>query len=256
MTCVLALGLMTLLTLPEGVFSDTVGRGPDFIHGRNEPNTFTTAHIVIRPSSFQPGSGAGDYPAPYDSDAEASGTSLASPPTSMATSILRTTPVPSATSIFQYPGKYEDTLPTSFTAYFDNIRHINNEGTPDGCKGLFDSIRGALMYMFNNTQAWVHTVTVYSPRKKVVMLRVTVVTSLIFLMFSLLSLMRMHGVQGGAHHLLGHTGGTLPGGHIPLDPRRDMHHRIPPVYNPETERSYSWRDYVRDIGIWCIMTDL
>ena len=53
MTCVLALGLMTLLTLPEGVFSDTVGRGPDLIHGKTEPNTITTAHIVIRPSSFQ-----------------------------------------------------------------------------------------------------------------------------------------------------------------------------------------------------------
>ena len=41
-----------------------------------------------------------------------------------------------------------------------------------------------------------------------------------------------------------------------LDPRRDMHSRIPPVYNPETNREYPFRRYIEDVGIWRIMTDL
>ena len=41
-----------------------------------------------------------------------------------------------------------------------------------------------------------------------------------------------------------------------LDPRRDMHHQIPHVYNPETDRAYSFRRYVPDIGLWGMMTDL
>ena len=102
-----------------------------------------------------------------------------------------------------------------------------------------------------------YTITVYSPKKKVIVLRAVVITGFIFLMLSLVSMIRMHGVHGGAHHMLGApSDANLPGGHTPLDPCRDMHHRISPVYNPETERSYTWRDYVRDIGIWCMMTDL
>ena len=41
-----------------------------------------------------------------------------------------------------------------------------------------------------------------------------------------------------------------------LNPLRDMHHRAPPVYNPETDRTYRFRQYVQDIGIWSMMTDL
>ena len=61
-----------------------------------------------------------------------------------------------------------------------------------------------------------------------------------------------HGLPGGAHQLLA----PLPGGQIGLDPRRDMHHRIPPVYNPETERQYPLRRYIADVGMWCLTTDL
>ena len=64
--------------------------------------------------------------------------------------------------------------------------------------------------------------------------------------------MRTHGLSGGAHHVLG----TLPGGHSQLDPRRDVHHRIPPVYNPETDRQYPFRRYLEDVGLWSMMTDL
>ena len=63
---------------------------------------------------------------------------------------------------------------------------------------------------------------------------------------------RSGNLPGGAHHLQGH----LPGGHIGLDPRRDMHHRVPPVYNPEDDRRYTFRQYLEDVGYWCVMTDL
>ena len=61
-----------------------------------------------------------------------------------------------------------------------------------------------------------------------------------------------HGLPGGAHHILPH----LPGGHSMLDPRRDMHGRIPPVYNPETNSEYSFKKYLEDIEVWVVMTDL
>ena len=35
-----------------------------------------------------------------------------------------------------------------------------------------------------------------------------------------------------------------------LDPRRDMHSRIPPVYNPETNSEYSFKRYLEDIEVW------
>ena len=79
----------------------------------------------------------------------------------------------------------------------------NGKGTSEGDKGLPEAPRGTLAYIFNTTQAWVYTVTVYSPNKKVLVLRAVVITGLIFLMLSLLSMVRMHGVHGGAHHLLG-----------------------------------------------------
>ena len=48
----------------------------------------------------------------------------------------------------------------------------------------------------------------------------------------------------------------MTGGPHLLDPRRDMHFRVPPVYNPETDRTYPFRTFTRDVGIWCVMTDL
>ena len=41
-----------------------------------------------------------------------------------------------------------------------------------------------------------------------------------------------------------------------LNKLRDMHRIIPPVYNPETDRTYRGRQDVQDVGIWSMMTDL
>ena len=48
----------------------------------------------------------------------------------------------------------------------------------------------------------------------------------------------------------------IPGGNIMLNQLRDMRRRVPPVYNPETDRTYRFRQYVQDVGIWSMMTDL
>ena len=117
-----------------------------------EPNMISTA--CVRPSLFQPGSGAYGSPcAPY-CDEESSRTSLATSvsPTTLtsvpsATTIFLTTSAPSTTSIFQNPGKYEDMLTVSFATYFEALRH-NNKGTSEGDKGLPEAPRGTLAYIF------------------------------------------------------------------------------------------------------------
>eukprot|EP00974_Lingulodinium_polyedra_P115239 11154471-Lingulodinium_polyedra.AAC.1 len=37
---------------------------------------------------------------------------------------------------------------------------------------------------------------------------------------------------------------------------RDFNYRIPPVWFPESESSYSFRAYLTDIFIWVMLTDL
>ena len=54
--------------------------------------------------------------------------------------------------------------------------------------------------------------------------------------------------HGGAHH--------LPTGPQYLDPRKDIHYRIPPCFNPRTNHEYQFRKYVQVIVVWCLHTDL
>mgnify|MGYP001272735965 CR=1 FL=1 len=37
---------------------------------------------------------------------------------------------------------------------------------------------------------------------------------------------------------------------------RDTSHRIPPAYDPEHERNYSFRTYMTDVSLWLMLTDL
>ena len=145
-----------------------------------EPNMMSTAHI--RPSLFQPGSGAYGSPcAPYCNEEESSRTSLAtsaSPPT--------LTTASSSTSILRKAGHYEDDLVVPFATYFANLRHMNN-----GTSGAVEVVglkptRGSLLYILNLAQEWVHTITIYSPNRKVIALRIVVITGLICFLLSLL----------------------------------------------------------------------
>ena len=62
------LGQLALLSMTGGLLAIAAETETSEFHGKEhyEPNMITTAHI--RPSLFQPGSGAGAYPAPYYSD--------------------------------------------------------------------------------------------------------------------------------------------------------------------------------------------
>ena len=151
--------------------------------------------------------------------------------------------------------KYEDDLPTNFKDYFHGLRQPRymNNGTSGGGSVIPDATRGSIIYIISATQEWVHTIYTYSPNRKIQAMRIVVCTGLLLTLCALMCMMRMHRLPGGAHHLMG---GDLPGGNSLLDPRRDMHHRIPPVYNPETDRQYPFRRYLQDVGLWSLMTDL
>ena len=37
---------------------------------------------------------------------------------------------------------------------------------------------------------------------------------------------------------------------------RDFNYRVPPEWTPENEQQYSYRAYMTDLSIWCLLTDL
>ena len=213
------------------------------------PNTLsTTAHI--HDLLFRPGSGAYGSPcAPADQPSTRTPSLRTTPSrtsslTPSSTSSLRTMPsrtsslrtMPSTTSIVGATSStYQDTLLIPFS---EHLKHILKPS--DGGDARHEAIRGTLLYFLTSTENWVHTIVLHSPDREVVTVRIVVCLGVIVMICSILAMMRAHGLHGGAHHQLG----TLPGGHTPLDPRRDMHSRIPPVYNPETDRQYSFRRYL------------
>ena len=146
---------------------------------------------------------------------------------------------------------YQETLGIPFNKYWEYISTPPEGGAvrPEAFRG------GTLMYLLFSTWKWKNTITMYTPRRQIKKVVILVVISfgMLIAICSLLALMhRVQGLHGGAHHQLG----QLPGGQPPLDPRRDMHGRIPPVYNPETDRNYPFRNYVEDVGLWTMMTEL
>ena len=108
----------------------------------------------------------------------------------------------------------------------------------------------AAQYFIDLPLTWIHNLRLCDYNRRIIMVRIMVCTGFHVFLHSVLCMVRMHG---GANHVIG---GALPGGHTMLDPRRDTHHRIPPVYKTETDRVYSFRRYVEDIGVWSMMTDL
>ena len=92
-----------------------------------------------------------------------------------------------------------------------------------GVKGTTLKRTGEFMlYHLQAISTWTHDVYTYSHRRRVQLMRVVVTTRLLCMLIVAVCHM-MHGrdLPGGAHH--------MHGGHQPLDPRRDVHHKIPPV---------------------------
>ena len=217
------------------------------------PNTLsTTAHIYSL--SFRPGSGASGYDLPDAPATSAMPTSSTMPPSLRGALPMRTQSVSSTTSIVGLTARtYQDSLTTPFPEYFGNL--TSSKSTSEGGDALRETPRGTFLYCLFSPWKWKTTVTLYTPGRKIIIEKLTVIISfgMLLVICSILALMhRVQGLHGGAHHQLG----TLPGGHVPLDPRRDMHSRVPPVYNPETDRSYSFRMYLHDVGMWCMLTDM
>ena len=86
------------------------------------------------------------------------------------------------------------------------------------------SVVSALLYMFNAGRTWTHNIYVYTYRRRVQLLTMSVTIGVLFMLIAVL----WHMLPGGTHHLSGGMYGARP--------RRDVHYRMPPVYNPETAR--------------------
>ena len=110
-----------------------------------------------------------------------------------------------------------------------------------------------LLFSLASMSKWTHDLRIYTYNRQATVLRAMVCTGFVVFLCSVLRMVRTHHLHGGPHHVVD---GALPGGNIMLNPLRDTHHRIPPVYNPETDRTHRFRQYVEDVGIWCMMTDL
>ena len=43
---------------------------------------------------------------------------------------------------------------------------------------------------------------------------------------------------------------------VPARDGRDVNYRVPPSWNPESDRSYSLRAYMTDVSLWIMLADL
>ena len=125
------------------------------------------------------------------------------------------------------PTMHGDTLNISFRGCWANSR-TNDVPSQMKAAGLKSGMGHALIAV---GAASIHRVFANTSKRKVLCIEIIVLTGMFVALLSSL--------------------GTMMAA-----PDRDVHYRVPPSYNPETETNYSFMRFLSDVGIWCVLTDL
>ena len=129
---------------------------------------------------------------------------------------------------------------------------------PSGVKGTtLQPTVEYLMFCLTSASTWVHSTTIYTVERKVVVVRIVVITCLLVCLICCYQ----YDAATAVWTTFAWRSASFVGRRLAwqtYNARSETRHASSHTsrVNPETDRSYSFKQYTRDIGIWYIMANL